>query len=737
MNATVLQSTALSRKLRKPFDLMGFVKRRFWVTLILGTIGFVCLAPLALIKSQPYYQVKAKLLVAPVMPVFLSRSEDSSITPYFRDYMTTQEERIRELDILGAALKRLSPENQRWFMPSGTSPDAAAGRLASQLEVKQYKRSQLIQLALTGNSPQGLAELTNMIMQVYLEKTQSEEENKDTRRLDFLHQERVRLAEETGRLVEELKRLAEETRTSDFIAGADVHTQKLITLQEAYYRTYADRLEKENRLKALEKQAAELKALPIDAAIKEMIVNDNSLYRIDFWTYTTLQDMRKTLDGLSAENPDRRYVEMRMKNMNEYLESHRDRVSRQASEIIQQKRDVSLTEEVIRARSSVEAAYQTEKELLKQLSGAQENAIRNAQSLLQGQHIQAKLEFMKDRSFQIETRIQDIAAESKAPLRVTIESDAKKPTRPAGSNATRLFLVAFVLAYGSVGGIMLVMELMDNRIRRPRDVETSVGSPSTWPISRYESTDRGRAFAPTASAFDQVTRYDPHHVVSRALRSLAIRLNRERQENGAKTMLFTGVNEKSGVTGILLNSAAVLGQMCERVLIVDMNLSSPAISDALESQLKSNEMKAASCRIDYPGNIFRHVRSQMDLLPLGHMDWGMGTGERLFDMLKALKTEYDVILIDAQPVLTSDLTEFLCTVADVAVLVIQGDRSLYSQVVHTVDILLKLDIPALASVLNWGSDKPANRIQALMDALEWSPGVIFDRIKGKRLKAEG
>ena len=101
-------------------------------------------------------------------------------------------------------------------------------------------------------------------------------------------------------------------------------------------------------------------------------------------------------------------------------------------------------------------------------------------------------------------------------------------------------------------------------------------------------------------------------------------------------------------------------------------------------------------------------------------------------MLKALKSEYDVILIDTQPVLTSDLTEFLCTVADVAVLVVQGDRSLYREVFHTVDILLKLEIPALASVLNWGSPRLVKRIQRLMDLLEWSPGFILGRIKPKK-----
>jgi Mrp family chromosome partitioning ATPase len=85
--------------------------------------------------------------------------------------------------------------------------------------------------------------------------------------------------------------------------------------------------------------------------------------------------------------------------------------------------------------------------------------------------------------------------------------------------------------------------------------------------------------------------------------------------------------------------------------------------------------------------------------------------------LEDAKKHYDFICIDTAPVLRCDLTEYLAANSDVAILIIQGDSTTYRDVRRSAEILVGLDIPALAPVLNWGGVKIERWFEKYIDAL--------------------
>jgi len=93
------------------------------------------------------------------------------------------------------------------------------------------------------------------------------------------------------------------------------------------------------------------------------------------------------------------------------------------------------------------------------------------------------------------------------------------------------------------------------------------------------------------------------------------------------------------------------------------------------------------------------------------------TSRMLNRFLKEAKSEYDFICIDSSPILQSDLTEYLAANCDAGVLIIQGDSSLYKDVRRSAEILIRLDIPALAPVLNWGGVKNKPWFEKHIDTL--------------------
>ena len=75
----------------------------------------------------------------------------------------------------------------------------------------------------------------------------------------------------------------------------------------------------------------------------------------------------------------------------------------------------------------------------------------------------------------------------------------------------------------------------------------------------------------------------------------------------------------------------------------------------------------------------------------------------VLEILNRHKDEFDLILIDSDPILSSGITEFSAINSDVVYIVTHGDYSRYRDLRAAVEIIEKLKIEALSVILNWGS----------------------------------
>ena len=62
-------------------------------------------------------------------------------------------------------------------------------------------------------------------------------------------------------------------------------------------------------------------------------------------------------------------------------------------------------------------------------------------------------------------------------------------------------------------------------------------------------------------------------------------------------------------------------------------------------------------------------------------------------------------------------TEYLAARSDAALLIIQGDSTTYKDLRRAAEILVGLEIPALAPVLNWGAPKIDRWYEKYLDAV--------------------
>ena len=709
---TAAAEPAVHRQPSKPFDPVVTIVRHWFKIAVFGSALFVAILPVMLLMKSPYYTATGKLRISPVVPALITRSDELSITGYYTSYVQTQVDKIKTPEILEAAIDKMPPDMKRSHAPGNMPPAQAAEILKRKLIVVQVAGTHLISITLGGSKPAGLAEMVNAVMDAYMVRLREEEEGRDNRRLMYLQQDKDAREQEVARLSQLLQTLSQEADTSTFSEMHNVHNPALVQLQHAYVRAYEHRVEKETALKEMRTEVEMLKKISLDPMVAEMVESNDALNQIDFYTYQTLQQMRSSIDGVSKSNPDKKYIDARMSGMQDYLQKMRESIRVRSESVVYGKRDAEQQQRIIKAEAEFRQAQEEEEEIICERDRVQQLRAATSQAILKGQETEARLEHLSSMLNRIDERINDLKLETMAPGRISLDSAARKPELPDSEGSKKGLLLALLLSFGAVAGLCIGFDIMDNRVRTRKDAAAAVGAPPSWPVSDYLRHAR------PGVSFHHVTREDPRSTVAMALNSLAVHLDRERLDHGARVAVFTGVDSCSGVTGIALNTAYGLSLMCGKILVIDANQLHPQVA-ALTGIATGPDMQAllagTACLDDC---IVATGDRGYDILPLSRASEAAELGSMaraaLPGILQELRSRYSFIVIDAPPVLRHDLTEYLLVHTDVAVLIIQGDRSRYGATHMAADIILKLQVPALAPVLNWGAPRLRSRAEQIM-----------------------
>jgi polysaccharide biosynthesis transport protein len=713
---------SLPPKKSKKFDFAWFLTRRLKTILIGGGAIFTLLLPFAVLKGNYSFETGGKLLIAREAPKITgSNDEYTNLVNYFHDYAKTQVERIKSLENLEAALKSLPDELRLHFQPGNMDLPLAAAILQKNLEASEMGGTHLIQVKLKGGAAAGLAEMVNAIMNTYIQKLGEESESRESRRLSFLSEERDNLKKEIEKQTEQLEIIVQQTMSSDFNDSTNVNLQKFLIFQDSYLKAYFAKVSAGNQYQQTEAESTALKKVPNKVLAEEMVAGDQSIWRTSSWTYEKLQELRATVDGVTKENPDRQYIENRMKGMEEYERRQREAIRQQSDRIINEKRNFELTKKNLAAQYEYLSKVKTAADLKAELDQSKDQLKISLQAMMEGRQLTRSIENSRKKYFDLENRIRDLMLEAKTPLLVSVESYAIPPTSPSSSNKKKLVMMSLAMSFGLVAGILLAIDFTDNRVHSPHDLTNYLGTPPNWPISNYVSDPPGRI------SFENLALKDMDNKVARALGSLAVRLDKERHRFDAKIGLFTGVDEASGVTAISLNTAQIMKRFCHNILLIDANTVNPELMkiEGIPSTLEPPLSQLSSIK-NSNLSIYRDQERQLDFLSLAHLDWGQDGAGRLVEILHDLRQKYDFILIDSEPILKSDFTEMLIVLADVVVLIVQGDRTLFKDFVRSTEIILRLEVKALATVLNWGGPKPmawSDQILQKITDREWLEGV--------------
>ena len=622
-------------------------------TLLVLGLGLAIIA-----KHRPTYVATSTIYVSPNRPTTLveDREQERAYEPFVAQHVHT----ITRYDILAEALRRLPPGT--WSYP-GEPERSAVERLQKSLDTARVGLTYQVEIALDGPRPEHLADIVNTITSVYLEKAKGEEVYGRDDRLTQLKDERTRIETDRNAKMKELNGLTSSLGVAAFNSKAtNVYDSENAKLQTDLLSAHEQVVQAQAQLSALRNGDPNASNSALSAAADEVIASDPSLMALK----TQLSQKRATLldqlAGLTPTHPLRKQTEEQLAQIEKELSDMQLRLRKTAGDRLETK-----------ARTQLNSATMVESRLQGDLVKGTSKANIAAPKIQRAEEIQADLDRLQTRYAAVDDRINNLELESSAPGSVHLFSPAMTPLAPEKSKITLVLIAIFPISLflGLVTAIAL--DFLDPHIYNGSDVEGVLG------------------FAPIGMLFDD--REVNQLVFDECALRLAAGVDHAARMASARTFVFTGVNSGAGTTSIIENLGSMLAKLGRKTMVIDPSGNSePVAFVALGTDLQRRPISFVEPEISLNSTELQPVKSSSGR--------ALQQNNFVFESFRGLAAGYDIVLIDAAPLLLSAETEYLARMADVTVLVSEAGKTKKAALTRAARLLERLGVAGAAAVVN-------------------------------------
>lgn len=648
--------------LRRYFFLM--VKR--WWVLTLCFFAAILISLVMIVRQEPKYQATAKIqLTRPVGLPSNLQSRDADII--VGDYVQTERNIILSEPVKTRAKEILGMSGEEW------------GRQEFSLRVDRTRDTAILLISASGREPKGAADYANAVVDAYVEyklKTKGEK-SQDT--VTSLTQQATALSEQ---ITEMEGVLAEYRRSSGLVALGEAGNPAAAALGELSrksmeYRVQRMLLEAQQPMLAQASDEVVLAALEYGAgtagngaamgdAVEEAggEVRPESLISQGLVSPPRWEDLKRENARLKAaletyrkkykdlhplivetqrklqENSDAMQVELQFA-LNQYYSQLQALSIREKSTEQVEKSIEDQAEEIDRKRSE----YASLERKLKRLNGLYDVVFNRLQEV-------------------------DIASVVNAGSVLVLER-ARVPGSPMNPRNLQTLFIAALLGLAAGIGIVLLLDFMDDSLTYPDEAVAALGTTvlgvipgAHWPEKGPE--DRWVANVDGGSSFSEAYRN---------LRS-AILLNPVGAK--CKTLAFVSAVPEEGKTTTCVNLATSFARSGRRVLVVDADLhrgklhrmmggeSGPGLSDILAGRTDWKDV-VQKTRVEGLEFIATGLFPENPAEVLMRPEMGR--------FVKEAEGAYDLVILDAPPVLAVSESAVLATMADAYVMVVWSGRT--------------------------------------------------------------
>lgn len=652
--------------------MMPLVSLRKHYRLALIIMLVILVAGIAVVwkKGKYVYAVSATVYVSQKFASILKDAKDLEFagSQAYKQYIEQQALTIGRYDIVLEALQRLGERRLVWQMP-GESDRRAAERLKSALVIKTVKDTYQITVGLESENPDGLDQVLNSVLDTYVEKSRELDSffARDAR-LGALRERRQKIMTGVEQKLVRRNQIAEHLGITSFTSNAvNPYDQLLMDSMIALAKAQRDRIASESELSNFEGKDAKA---ALGAAAFEFLQKDPGLNSLKANLHERRSVLIQQISGLQDTHPLMSQIKQELKQIEEELNHITTDIYNTITNSLLEQR-----------RSNVRRDRQTESELQKQIETLRHKASGFAAVYNEALALNAEIDKSREQLEAVDNRIDFFEMESQAPGFVRIDSYARPPDSPIKGGRKKLFMIVFVAAIGLGLGAPIALDIFDRSIKSPNVIIKILGHP------------------PIASILERTDDIAVQRVRDDQIRRLAITLDRERQTHGKPIVLMTSVKPGGGVTDLAFDLGNELREMGVKCLVVEVNplkpdprytagKLTPGLLDMLVEPIDAREAVIPASQ-DLPERI------GVGFAVVPHLF----AYPRLRERLEELNEHYDIILLDAPPILLSGDTEYLAGIANVSLLLIGSGQVGPGELRRAADIMQKVNPPVIGFIV--------------------------------------
>ncbi len=689
-------------------DLVNIIRdtiRRRWLTLVLVTVTIFALCAAFIFFLTPQYESQARVRIDPSRNPLAgsAQADQTSLNP---EAIETEVAAISSLDLAREVVKRLNLDRDPEFTKAlseraGTQALSQSDRLnitaqavQRNLTVGRDKLTYLIGIKFSSRDPLKAAQIANGFAQAYVETKVGSKLNTAERQAEWFEQRLNALGAEVRAADERVAQYRANSGLSDGTsggAGATIVDQQVGPLSSQLATAESDAAAARAALNAAGSQAARGGIDSVGDVRSSLVITDLRRQRAD-----TLRAIGEVSARYGEKHPESLKLRDQLTTIDSQIDAEAKRVmgSLQASAVAADARAASLRGTMGNLESG--RARNTRASVMAESLEREAAAKRTAYEKLSQMSIDTTQ-----------------AARNSISQAVIVDS-AQASRKPAFPNKPLFLSLAAVIALAAGFGTIATQEMLVSGLRSVDDIETLLGIPMLAAVPKVGKLER-----PADLLLEK-----PTSLFAESLRIARAAILGVHSAETYKVIAITSALPSEGKTTTALAFARTLAINGSHTLLLDCDVrraalreivgnpsTGPGLLEVLNGEATADQ---AITRGDIDGLDHLLVRtpyfSSGDLFGDGHMK----------DILDALRTRYDKIILDLPPLIGLADGRFLAAMADATALAVRWNST---------------PPQAAASAVSWLKSDGANPVGVIYTMVDTSSEVIGGLYYSKKYSA--
>lgn len=642
------------------FNVMEYVQKIWfhrWKILVIAVVTTVLFGALAATRPK-LYRATTKIAIQQA-PRLSSSPMDAAGSNYWEMERYVQ----GELQILGTRELAARAARQLGLTDGGATEVNAAHSLLGRLSAQPIEQTNVIAISMVGTDPRQVAEWLNVYVQEYIEAN-IEDSIERTRQVFNVIQERLEPLRERVSAAEQALVTFRERDDTLFFADEEknVISEQVNRLTTDYAAAKAERIQLETKINALRAiGVADLGTLTFPEVMRDSVI----------------QGLKSRLSNLELELSTK---------LQEYREGHPE-IQALRNEI--QGMERRIQEQVAAIRATLSSEYDVvrrrERSLYDNIQQLKQETIDLSKQTLQFERLQREYEQNKRFLEDMMSRSREADISMIAFLNnIRVIEPAIPPGGPFSPNVPRSVAVGLMLGLVLGVGLALAIDLVDQTLRTPDDIE------------KYTGLD-------VLSTLPKFT--DEHaRVLREAFQSLRTALILAARGEGCQVLMISSAVPEEGKTTVAFNLAKVFASAGSRVLLIDADLRKPRLHRLIKAKNVRGLTSVVLGEREARDVIHAHAEvPTLDMVTSGPLPpnppelFGKASFRAMLDWARS---QYDWVVIDTPPVSSVTDPVMCATNVDMALLVIQYGGAKRGLVRESVRLLSRTGVRMAGAILN-------------------------------------